>query len=31
MLREPAMFADTRAAGAMIYYGLGPTVLGFWL
>ena len=31
MLREPAMFADARGMGAMVYYGLAPTVLGFWL
>ncbi len=29
--REPLMFADAGAAGAMVYYGLVPTVLGFWL
>jgi drug/metabolite transporter (DMT)-like permease len=25
------MLSDTRALGAMVYYGLAPTVLGFWL
>ena len=29
--RAPAMLADQAAVGAMIYYGLAPTVLGFWL
>ena len=27
----PSMIADRAALGAMVYYGLVPTVLGFWL
>jgi drug/metabolite transporter (DMT)-like permease len=29
--RDAAALDDPRAVAAMIYYGLGPTVLGFWL
>ena len=31
MARDPAMFRDVPAIGAMVYYGLVPTVAGFWL
>ena len=27
----PQMFSDASGIGAMLYYGLAPTVLGFWL
>ena len=29
--RDASMLTEPRALGAMLYYGVGPTVLGFWL